>query len=46
MKAAFATHFDENAKILIRGYIDYIMTAKTRRRTWITDALSTDVRKH
>jgi len=27
-EGGFATHFDENAKILIRGYIDYIMTAK------------------
>ena len=27
-EGGMATHFDENAKILIRGYIDYIMTAK------------------
>ncbi len=27
-EGGFATHFDENAKILIRGYIDYIMSAK------------------
>ena len=26
-EGGFATHFDENAKILIRGYIDYLMTA-------------------
>ena len=24
-EGGFATHFDENAKILIRGYIDYMM---------------------
>jgi type IV secretory pathway TraG/TraD family ATPase VirD4 len=27
-EGGFARHFDENAKILIRGYIDYIMTSK------------------
>ncbi len=27
-EGGFATHFDENAKILIRGYIDYIMASK------------------
>lgn len=27
-EGGFATHFDENAKILIRGYIDYLMTTQ------------------
>lgn len=31
-EGAFAAHFDENAKILIRGYIDYIMTLPPPQR--------------
>jgi len=29
----YTNHFDENAKILIRGYIDYIMTLSKEERT-------------
>jgi type IV secretion system protein VirD4 len=32
-EGGFATHFDENAKILIRGYIDYMMTQDISLRT-------------
>jgi len=28
-EGGMATHFDENAKILIRGYIDYLMSSKS-----------------
>jgi type IV secretory pathway TraG/TraD family ATPase VirD4 len=32
-EGGMATHFDENAKILIRGYIDYLMTFPKTERT-------------
>ncbi|MBV9576343.1 MAG: type IV secretory system conjugative DNA transfer family protein [Gammaproteobacteria bacterium] len=32
-EGGYATHFDENAKILIRGYIDYLMNQESSRRT-------------
>lgn len=35
-EGGMATHFDENAKILIRGYIDYIMTAKSPEERGLT----------
>jgi type IV secretory pathway TraG/TraD family ATPase VirD4 len=31
-EGGFATHFDENAKILIRGYIDYLMNLDASER--------------
>lgn len=31
-EGGFATHFDENAKILIRGYIDYMMSRDVKAR--------------
>ena len=31
-EGGFATHFDENAKILIRGYIDYMMSLDAKAR--------------
>ena len=35
-EGGMATHFDENAKILIRGYIDYIMTSKPPEERGLT----------
>jgi type IV secretion system protein VirD4 len=32
-EGGFATHFDENAKILIRGYIDYMMSLEKDKRS-------------
>ena len=35
-EGGFAAHFDENAKILIRGYIDYIMSLEPEKRSLAT----------
>lgn len=32
-EGGYATHFDENAKILIRGYIDYMMSLEPSQRS-------------
>lgn len=42
-----ATHFDENAKILIRGYIDYLMTQDKdiRNLSTLYDLMSEDFEK-
>ena len=35
-EGGYATHFDENAKILIRGYIDYMMSLEPKQRNLAT----------
>ncbi len=45
-EGGYSTHFDENAKILIRGYIDFIVSSKPKEeRTLSTpyDLMSEDV---